>query len=461
MSSDERPDFLLGRRSIEFIPHELRHGKASDLMYVWFGANMELPVVAAGAATVAGGLSLGWTVVGIIVGVLLCTLFMAAHSAQGPHLGLPQIQSRAQFGYYGAAFPLIFVVFMYLGFYAAGVVLGAQALAALVGLDVPAAIVVLSAASAVVAIFGYNLIHRVERFLSFLVAAVFGVLTVLLVALHHSGAVMAQPSSGFALGPFLLAVSVPAISQLAFAPYVADYARYLPERTSVRSVFWYTYAGVGVSGAWLMIFGAALRQQLGGEPVAAIGQLAHGAGAWFAAITELALILGVLGINALNVYGAYMSALTFVTTFTRRWRGGLRLRLAYLIPVAVVSTYFGFLYQANLLDSFETFLMLILALMSPWTAINLADYYLVRHGRYDVTAIHEPAGIYGRASVAGLTAYLAGFVAQLPFMANKIYTGPIAQALHGGDVSWIVGVLVSGGLYLATTRKTAAVASEH
>jgi NCS1 family nucleobase:cation symporter-1 len=423
MSGEERPDFLVERRSIEFIPHELRHGKASDLMYVWFGANMELPVVAAGAATVAGGSNLGWTVVGILLGVLLGTLFMAAHSAQGPHLGLPQmIQSRAQFGYYGAAFPLIFVVFMYLGFYAAGVVLGAQALAALVGLPVPAGIVVLSVASAVVAVFGYNLIHRVERFLSFLVAAVFGVLTVLLVALHHGGAVMAQPSHGFALGPFLLAVSVPAISQLAFAPYVADYARYLPEHTSVRSVFWYTYAGVGVSGAWLMVFGAALRQQLGGEPVAAISQLAHGAGAWFAALAELALILGVLSINALNIYGAYMSTLTFVTTFTRRWQGGLRLRLAYLIPVAIVSTYFGFLYQENLLDSFETFLVLILALMSPWTAINLADYYLVRRGRYDVTAIHRPDGIYGRVSVGGLTAYLVGFLVQLPFMANKVYT---------------------------------------
>ncbi|WP_051343158.1 purine-cytosine permease family protein [Pseudonocardia spinosispora] len=453
----ERPDFLVEKRSIEFIPHELRHGKPSDLMYVWFGANMELPVVAAGAATVASGLSLGWTVVGIVIGVLVGTLFMASHSAQGPHLGLPQmIQSRAQFGYYGAAFPLIFVVVMYLGFYAAGVVLGAQALTALTGLPLSAGIIVLSVLSTLVAIFGYNLIHRFERYLSYLVAAVFLVLSVLLVSAHHGGAPMANPTSGFALGPFLLAISVPAVSQLGFAPYVADYARYLPESTSVRSVFWYTYAGVGVSGAWLMVFGAALQQQFTGGPVAAIGTVASGAGSWFTAITYLALILGVFSINALNIYGAYMSSLTFVTTFRRRFSGGLALRLAYLLPVAVLSTYLGFLYKDNLLDTFETFLVLVLALMSPWTAINLVDYYLIRKGRYDVDAIYQPNGIYGRLSAAGISAYLVGFAAQVPFMSNDVYTGPIARALHGGDVSWVIGVMVSGALYLVAMRRTTA-----
>jgi purine-cytosine permease-like protein len=94
--------------------------------------------------------------VGIVTGVLLGTLYMASHSAQGPHLGLPQmIQSRAQFGYYGAAFPLAFAVLMYPGFSAAGVVLGARTLAELTGLSIGPGIVVLSVLSTLVAIFGY------------------------------------------------------------------------------------------------------------------------------------------------------------------------------------------------------------------------------------------------------------------------------------------------------------------
>src|ERR1700679_3162085 len=137
--------FALETHSVEFIPKELRHGKPADLMPLWFAANMCLPVAAAGAATTRGGLSFGWATVGIVVGVVLGTLLVAGHSAQGPHLGLPQmIQSRAQFGYYGAAFPLIFAVFMYLGFYGAGAVLGAQALSSLIHLPVSEGILLLS-----------------------------------------------------------------------------------------------------------------------------------------------------------------------------------------------------------------------------------------------------------------------------------------------------------------------------
>jgi nucleobase:cation symporter-1, NCS1 family len=449
---EERSDFLLERRSIEFVPHRLRHGKPSDLLFVWFGANMELPVVAAGAATTLGGLSLGWAVAAILIGVLVGTLLMASHSAQGPHLGLPQmIQSRAQFGFYGAAFPLLFVIVMYLGFYAAGVVLGAQTLSALLGLPLSAGIVVLAALSTAVAVFGYNLIHRFERYLSALVAVVFLVLTLLLV-FGDTATTKTTPAGGFVLGPFLLAVAVSATSQLGYAPYVADYSRYLPEQTSIKSVFWYTYAGVGVSGAWLMILGAALNLKFNAGPVQAIGTIARGAGGWFVALTYVALILGVFSINALNIYGGYMSSLSLATTFYRRWRGGLGLRLAFILPVAVLATYLGFLYKDNLLSSFETFLTLSLVLIIPWTAINLVDYYAVRRGRYQVDEIHKPDGIYGKVSVAGMVAYLVGFAVQIPFMNNDLYEGPVARLLHDGDISWLVGALVSGAVYYVLKR---------
>src|ERR1700685_4477783 len=83
--------FALETHSVEFIPKELRHGKPADLMPLWFAANMCLPGAAAGAATTLGGLSFGWATVGIVVGVVLGTLLVAGHSAQGPHLGLPQM----------------------------------------------------------------------------------------------------------------------------------------------------------------------------------------------------------------------------------------------------------------------------------------------------------------------------------------------------------------------------------
>ncbi|GAB2996119.1 cytosine permease [Amycolatopsis acidiphila] len=445
---------LVERHSTDFIPHEDRHGKPSDLLFVWFGANMELPVVAAGATTVISGLGLAWAVLAIVVGVAVGTLFMALHSAQGPHLGLPQmIQSRAQFGYYGAALPLVFVVVMYLGFYAAGAVLGAQALVAMLHIPLPAGIVILSVLSMAVAIFGYDLIHRFERYLSYLVAVVFAVLTVTLLAGGHATGPEPVTGHGFLLGPFLLAVSVSATSQLGFAPYVADYSRYLPARTSIASVFWYTYAGVGISGVWLMSFGAVLARDGFSDLVGGISSVAGGIGGWFVTLVLAALVLGVLSINALNIYGGYMSSLTFVSTFRRRWRRhGVAPRLWFIVPVAVLATVMSFLYKDNLLSSFEQFLVMVLALMIPWTSINLVDYYFVRRGRYQVQDMDQPRGYYGRINVPGVVAYVVGFLVQIPFMHNSVYTGPVATALHDGDISWVVGAVLSGLTYLIAMR---------
>lgn len=442
-------NFVLETYSIEFIPAELRHGKPYDLLSLWFAANMVLPVVAAGAATTLGGLSFAWATAGVVIGVVLGTLLVAGHSAQGPHLGLPQmIQSRAQFGYYGAAFPLLFAVLMYLGFFGAGAVLGAQALDSLIHLPVSAGIILLSILSTLLAIFGYNFIHRFERYLAIVVGIVFVAVTLLLI-FGSSGTIAPAAHEGFVLGPFLLAVSVAATSQVGFAVYAADYSRYLPASVSNRSVFWSTYAGLAISGLWLMILGAWLNLHFAGGPVGGIDTVAGRAGAWLVKVTDVVLVVGIFSTNALNIYGSYMSSLSIATTFIRRWRGGLRLRLSFILPVGAVATYASFLYKSNLLSSFETFLTLTLALIIPWTAINLTDYYLVRHGRYSPDEIHNPNGIYGKFSAAGAVAYLVGIAIQIPFMNNPAVDGPVAKALHNGDISWLIGAVVAGAVYYA------------
>ena len=92
-------NFLIETHCIDFIPHNLRHGKASDLFFLWFGANAQMAVIATGIIAIVPGFSLWWAIAGIILGTLFGSIFMAYHSAQGPHLGIPQmIQSRAQFG---------------------------------------------------------------------------------------------------------------------------------------------------------------------------------------------------------------------------------------------------------------------------------------------------------------------------------------------------------------------------
>ena len=79
------------RRSIDWIPHGERHGSVTDLGTLWFVGNINLTGLVTGVAVLSSGADLGWTIIAGVIGSLLGTLFMALHSSQGPHLGLPQL----------------------------------------------------------------------------------------------------------------------------------------------------------------------------------------------------------------------------------------------------------------------------------------------------------------------------------------------------------------------------------
>jgi NCS1 family nucleobase:cation symporter-1 len=54
--------------------------------------------------------------------------------------------------------------------------------------------------------------------------------------------------------------------------------------------------------------------------------------------------------------------------------------------------------------------------------------------------------------------FVVGIAVEIPFM-NASYPkfeGPVASALSGADISWLVGFLVAGGLYYLVTARGAA-----
>ncbi len=80
--------------------------------------------------------------------------------------------------------------------------------------------------------------------------------------------------------------------------------------------------------------------------------------------------------------------------------------------------------------NYEDFILLLLYVLVPWTAINLVDYYLLRHGEYDVASFfRQDGGIYGRVNAAAVTCYAVGILVQLPFIASPLYVGPVARAI--------------------------------
>lgn len=439
------------QRSIEYVPHNERHGRARSLFTLWFGANLQVTAIAAGAISVAIGLSLPWALLASLVGNLIGAIFMALHSAQGPILGIPQmIQSRAQFGFYGAVLPLIMVILMYLGYFATTAVQGGAAFSSLTSINIDASIIIVVALTVVLAIFGYRLIHASEKFLSVVSGLAFLYLSYRLVTTNDLSAVWHAGEFSWAL--FLAATAIAATWQLTYAPYVADYSRYLPADTSVRASFWFTYAGAVLSTMFMFAFGATAtavaEDAFAGGSVDFIVDQAAG---WHA-LFFLIIIAGVIGVNSLNLYGMFMSTTTVLNSVFKMKVSALT-RAVLIIVVAAVAATIGLVGKDNFLTNFSNFILLLAYFLIPWTSINLADFYVIRKERYSIDDMFKPRGHYGGVDWRAMTAYLVGILVEIPFIASPFYTGPVATWLGGADISWILGIFVAGGLYIFLMKR--------
>ncbi|MFH9084271.1 purine-cytosine permease family protein [Streptomyces sp. NPDC017673] len=445
---------LVELRSIDVVPDEERHGTAFSQFTLWLGANLQITAVVTGALAVVFGGDVVWSVVGLLFGNLLGGAVMALHSAQGPKLGLPQmIQSRAQFGVRGAVVPLLLVIVMYVGFFASGSVLAGQAVGELTHTDDTTGIVVFAAITAVMATAGYRVIHSLGRVASIVCALAFVYLAVRLLDRADTSALLHD--AHFSLPMFLLAVSLSASWQLAFGPYVADYSRYLPRTTSTKATFWWTLSGSALGSQWSMTFGVLVAATAGERFLdSQVGYVVALGGTGVAAsFFSFVIALGKLTVNVLNTYGGFMSMVTSVSGFRGQRRLSRAGRAAYIGLVMVAGTAVALLGKDSFLSSFKDFLLFLLTFFTPWSAINLVDYYLISRERYDLAALADPHGRYGAWRWDALAVYAAGLLAQLPFLATSFYTGPLVEPLGGADISWIVGLAVPALLYWLVARR--------
>jgi nucleobase:cation symporter-1, NCS1 family len=128
-----------------------------------------------------------------------------------------------------------------------------------------------------------------------------------------------------------------------------------------------------------------------------------------------------------------------------------RLRVVTIVVLAIGWLVMSLL-LTNATTALNTTLLIMLYLLAPWTAVNLTDYFFVRRGHYAIADLFTPNGIYGAWSWRGLTAFVAGVLAEIPFVDLPFFVGPAAKAMGEVDIAFIVGLLVSGLVYVAVTR---------
>ncbi len=438
---------LIEKHTIGYVPPEDRHGKVKDLFTLWFGGNIApLPIVTGALGVQLFHLNLIWGIVAILVGHLVGGVLMALHSAQGPQMGIPQmIQSRAQFGTLGALLVVVIAGVMYIGFFASNIVLAGKSLHGVVeSVPVPVGIVIGALGSGIIGIIGYRFIHVLNRIGTWVLGI--GIVVGFGYIFTHVQSDDFLTRGSFNISGWLATVSLAALWQIAFAPYVSDYSRYLPADVKVSSTFWTTYLGSALGSSLSFIFGAVavLAIPAGMDTMDAV-KLATGA---IGPLMLVLFLLSVISHNALNLYGAVLSIITLVQTFAYRWIPTAKTRAVLSLIVLAACSVVAVFASSDFIGHFVDMVLVLLVVLVPWTAINLIDFYAIHKGEYDIQSIFKvDGGIYGRYNPQALIAYAVGIVVQIPFMNTPLYVGPVSEHINGADLSWLVGLAVTTPLY--------------
>lgn len=439
-------------RSIDWVPPSERHGKVWHQGPFWFLGNFQPFTVAIGLIGPGLGLSLGWTILACVAGVLFGTTFMAFHASQGPNLGLPQmVQSRAQFGYRGVVVVLGATLFTFAGFNVVDTVIIDSGLKGIFGWDPTAVGVVITVLALALAVYGHDWLHVAFRLLFWISLPFWAILTVAILTGGAGGHAPSHPG-GFTLAAFMVQFTAAASYNITYAPYVSDYSRYLPAGTPLPRILVAVFSGAAGSPLWLMPIGAWFASNLGAsDPLVGIhtagNHVFSGLGAILAVLSTLALV-ATMGLNA---YSGMLTVVTGVASL-RKLTLGRTVRVVTIAALAVIWSVLGIGIVNNATTALNDALLIMLYLLAPWTAVNLVDYFVVRHGHYAITDIFKPHGVYGSWAWRGITWYVIGVAVEVPFMALSFYTSPVASAWNGVDVSWAVGMAVAAIGYLAVTR---------
>jgi NCS1 family nucleobase:cation symporter-1 len=427
----------------EAIPDAERHGRPLQLLWTWTSPNMEFATVFIGVLAVAAfGLSFRQALAALLLGTGLASLCLGLLSQDGPLHGLPQMAlSRLAFGHLGNRVPAaVNTLTAGLGWFAVNSVSAALALSTLSGLPKIPSLLFVGTIQIVVGFLGHNLIHRVERFAMPVLVVVFLTATVITLGKAHFGA----SGHGGGTGGFLLTASAAFGYAGGWTPFAADYTRYLPSTAPKWQTGLWPAVGNFCSNAVLLAAGAASATIVtapAASPTAAFTSLLPH---MIADLTLLAIILGGICANALNIYSA---AVSFTTL-------GIKLPVRSLRAWAVVI--FGVLGTAvaltGLKDSgtrYENFLLIISYWVGPWIAVYLTERFLTR--REDIRPrLTDPR----YTNWSGLLSFLIGAVVSVWLFGNQsYYTGPIAEAHPAiGDITSAVGFALAGLCHIALRR---------
>ncbi len=429
---------------IEHIPEDQRHGTPGRVFTLWFAANLTIADYVIGVlAVLAFHLTVLQSIPVLVVGNLLGGLVLGLSAGMGPRLGFPQMfSSRSSFGRRGNYIPGGLNWISTVGWFTVNTILGAEAIQAIApSFNFYVAAILLVTIQVLIATYGHDFIHLFEKIMSVVLGVLF--LGVFLLTIPHLGQALSfVPQGGSAAAPtlssagVLLAVSFSYI--MSWSPYASDYSRYLPTSTSAKRVVAFALIGGAFASFGVEVLGTLVGSVT--QSFDYFGSLNAFAGS-LGSVAVVAIILGAMAANALNIYTNSLSALV-LDVRAKRW--------VTVVAGGIVGLILSILGGANFESFFENFLLVLDYWITPWLAIILVDFFLVK--RTTVESTSNPKSV----DLPSLGIYGLSIFISVPFMVPPTPIGSIVGALSGwfggADFSYFVSFVIAGVAYYLYRR---------
>jgi nucleobase:cation symporter-1, NCS1 family len=434
-------DLTIERQGMAPIPVSGRYGSPRRNFTVWFAPDVGVSGVFSGALAIILGLNSWQGIIAIVLGAALGTIPVAVLSTWGPKTGMGQLPvARLPFGK-TIALPALVQWLSTISFDALQGLFGGEAAQLLFHVPFWVGLVIVLLGQGIVGFFGYEIIHQVEKWASLLALVFFVILSVKL-GQHGQWVSVAKVHGADAVGMFIFMTTLAMSLTLSWASCACEYSRYLPQQTSARTVFASTFGGLFLGYTWVMVLGAAAGAALAADTAGGVRSVMGGG-----ALGVFALVCMCIGSIAGNAMNDYSGSLALQA-------GGMRLSRPYVAAVVSVISFLVvlWLHTGDVAGKFENIALFASYWVAPFTAIVMVDW-VARRGAPSAATLRSLMTFAKLSSGwPALVSLVVGFGVMVPFMNASLVEGPVATALHGGDIAIPVGFVVGGVLHAILRR---------
>jgi toxin CptA len=445
---------------LQAIPESARTTKVGGQFWIWAGANIAPINWVLGALGIHLGLGLWDTVWVIAVGNLIGMSMFGFFVLLGQRTGLTgMVLSRAPFGRRGAYLPATIQAVLSIGWSAVNTWIVLDLVMALFGelgfvdpslrntavrIAVAAAIMTIQVT---ISWLGYRAISAFEVWTvppTLLVLVCMSAVAWFGIDLDWSyagppGAVLEGGARLAAVTSVMTAIGIG--WGITWFTYAADYSRFVSRSVAPRKLYLASAAGQFIPVVWLALLGASLATTNGSvDP----GQLVVENYGSLAIPVLLLVVHGPIATNILNIYTFSVATQALDVSLSRR-------TLSTVVGVFSMLVVVFLILQTDFATVLDTWLVTLVAWVATWGGVMLVHYYRIERHRSDFTVLLDPPTTTRLPGInpAGYVAFFVGMAMTWLFMYGAVPAahGPIATALGGIDLSWLVGLLTSAGIY--------------